>query len=76
MDCEMPEMDGFIATREICKLATANGWQPPPILALTAHAMNDIEQRCRDCGMSGFVLKPLDLQLLAKTLQTYAQVND
>jgi signal transduction histidine kinase len=71
MDCEMPEMDGFLATREISALSAQNGWKMPPILALTAHAMSDIEQRCRESGMCDFILKPLDLQSLSKKLCKY-----
>ncbi len=61
MDCQMPVMDGFIATKQIfadCK-KTSNK-KKPVIIALTADATAQTRQRCHDVGMVGVLIKPLD----------------
>ncbi len=63
MDCEMPEMDGLAAARE---LRTHGAHQP--IIALTAHALPEDRQACLDAGMDAVLTKPLDLALLQQTL--------
>ena len=68
MDCQMPVMDGFEATRTIRALP-----QPPraarlPILAMTANAMHGDEQRCLEAGMDAFIAKPYTLQQLHAAL--------
>jgi PAS domain S-box-containing protein len=64
MDCEMPVMDGFEATRRIRKSTHAG----IPIIALTAHAMADHRDRCLGEGMNDYLAKPLDLERLADVL--------
>jgi signal transduction histidine kinase/DNA-binding response OmpR family regulator len=66
MDCQMPVMDGFEATRAIRAFAGDRG--RVPIIALTANAMRDDEARCFAAGMNGFLTKPMTLALLARTL--------
>jgi len=61
----MPEMDGLEATRRI-REEVAN---PPYIIALTAHALPEDEERCLNAGMSIRLTKPLKAQALAKALQ-------
>jgi len=66
MDCQMPVMDGYQATREIRLCEGAVG--RIPIIALTADAMKGAEQQCREAGMDGYLTKPLDRALLAATI--------
>lgn len=57
MDVEMPEMDGCAATEEIRERERGTS-RHVPIVALTAHAMKDYEERCWQAGMDGFLTKP------------------
>ncbi len=57
MDCRMPEMDGLEATAEIRR--RQGGRCHTPIIALTASAMKDDQDRCMEAGMDGYMSKPL-----------------
>ncbi len=65
MDLHMPVMDGYQATREIRQHLSA---EQLPIIAMTADAMSDDIQRCRDCGMNEHVAKPIDVKQLFTVL--------
>ncbi len=69
MDCQMPEMDGFEATRAIRRGETAD--HAIPILALTANAFSGDEKRCREAGMNEFLTKPLRPAQLVRALHRW-----
>ncbi len=75
MDCEMPIMDGIEATRRIREIETMSQALPDasaprrtPIIALTAHALNDVRGKCLEAGMDDFLVKPFDDRQMATTL--------
>jgi two-component system, sensor histidine kinase and response regulator len=72
MDCEMPQMDGREASREI-RLAEERDRLPrTPIIALTASAMIEDQKKCFEAGMDGFVSKPIRLEELRRILLQFA----
>jgi PAS domain S-box-containing protein len=70
MDLQMPEMDGFTATR---LLRSNPRLQKLPIVAMTAHALVEERQRCLDAGMNDHVSKPIDPDNLFSTLLRWAK---
>lgn len=69
MDCQMPEMDGYEATRIIRQNeAASDDDYRLPIVALTANAMSEDRQKCLDAGMDDYLAKPYDLQRLRERL--------
>jgi two-component system, sensor histidine kinase len=72
MDCQMPFMDGYQATREIRRLQIKNRHHKKiPVIALTAHALQEDENRCKASGMDEWVTKPFTRHDLSKTLQKW-----
>jgi signal transduction histidine kinase/CheY-like chemotaxis protein len=70
MDCEMPEMDGFEATRSIRDYEQREGLTPIPIVALTAHALQEHRQAVFDSGMNYYLSKPVTLDALYNAFET------
>jgi PAS domain S-box-containing protein len=67
MDCQMPELDGLEATREIRRRETDGAHIP--IVALTAHAMKGADLECKAAGMDDYITKPLDRKRLRECLE-------
>ena len=65
MDCQMPVMDGYDATRKIHGMET---FEKLPIIAMTASAILRDRQLCHDAGMNDFISKPVGMNSLKKTL--------
>jgi signal transduction histidine kinase/CheY-like chemotaxis protein/HPt (histidine-containing phosphotransfer) domain-containing protein len=80
MDCQMPEMDGFEATRELRRLEQ-NGPSGPgnpsrlPVIALTANAVKGDRERCLDAGMDDYVSKPIDRDELARAIENAVRMS-
>lgn len=68
MDCEMPDMNGFTASKHLNDKKNQLMHSLPPILALTAHTMSGDRDRCLAAGMSDYLTKPLRKEVLASAL--------
>ncbi len=75
MDCVMPRMDGYEATRQLRAWEINHGRSRVPVVALTASAMEEDEERCRQAGMDSFVAKPVNLEMLRAVLEQYCQAS-
>lgn len=69
MDIQMPIMDGYTATKKIRKLPGSVA--QTPIMALTAHAMQDEREKCFAAGMNGYITKPINPIDLSRTLSEF-----
>lgn len=65
MDLQMPTMDGYEAT---CIIRSEPRFDDLPIIAMTAHAMTDVKEKCLSIGMNGYVVKPIDVDELVASL--------
>lgn len=74
MDCQMPVMDGFSATKKIRNWELQKGKPRLPIVALTAGAFDEDREKCRTAGMDDFLAKPLRLADLEAMLSKWAIV--
>ncbi|CAI5730918.1 unnamed protein product [Peronospora destructor] len=75
MDCEMPIMDGYTATARIREYEEAQNLPRIPILGLTAYAMSGDRQKCLDCGMDEFMVKPISKLSLRKAIRQWMRIR-
>lgn len=75
MDCRMPEMDGYEATRRIRNSSSGLINSSVPIVAVTAHAMMEDRERCLNAGMNDYIAKPVIIEDLGAVLIKYLKEN-
>tara|TARA_Y100000748_G_scaffold22307_1_gene17016 strand:- start:2359 stop:4722 length:2364 start_codon:yes stop_codon:yes gene_type:complete len=73
MDCNMPIMDGYETSR---RMRADPRWQSIPIIALTANALQEDRQRCKDAGMDDYLAKPFKREDLQAMLQRWLPASD
>jgi two-component system sensor histidine kinase/response regulator len=75
MDVQMPEMDGFVATREIRKWEQGRQAHVP-VIAMTAHAMKGDRENCMEAGMDGYIAKPIHRAELQRVIEEVLKTNE
>jgi signal transduction histidine kinase/CheY-like chemotaxis protein len=70
MDCQMPEMDGYEATRRLRRFEPDHHNRNIPVIALTANALATDREECAAAGMNHYLAKPIDRQRLEQALAT------
>lgn len=75
MDCQMPILDGFEATKKIRELEKVSGTHIP-IIAMTANAMESDKEKCFDAGMDDYISKPVEIAKLHQKIKKWiTQIN-
>lgn len=72
MDVEMPEMDGLECTQSIRSGEAGKAAQNIPVIAMTAHALQEWQEKAYQAGMNSFLSKPVELNGLRKTLEHFS----
>ena len=75
MDCQMPEMDGYEATRRIRREEEDNGGSRLPIIALTANAVKGDREACLAAGMDDYLAKPFTQKQLGATMRRWLRTT-
>ncbi len=75
MDVQMPVMDGYSATKMIRRMEKEMGATQTPIIALTANAFKEDEQKSLNAGCNGHLSKPVHKNILIKTIEQYTKEN-
>ncbi len=75
MDCQMPVMDGYTATRVLRQRETETGGARVPVIAMTANAMAGDREKCLAAGMDDYLSKPLNRALLEQTLRKWLRAG-
>ncbi len=76
MDIQMPEMDGYEATRQIRKTTTNSSKHNIPIIAITAHAISGEAEKCYNAGMNDYITKPFDERVLYEKIIAVCEKNN
>ncbi len=76
LDCSMPVMDGFEATRKIRELEESKAIRSTPIVALTAHVLGADAQAWRKAGMNAYISKPFNLATLEQSIHSVLDLRD
>ncbi len=76
MDCSMPEMDGFEATRHLREFEAQSNRNRTPIVALTAHIAEQIRDKSKHCGMDAIVVKPFTINSIGACLEEWFPDGD
>lgn len=71
MDCQMPVLDGFEATKKIRIWEQENAMERVPIIALTANALHEDKKKCFDVGMDDYLAKPFDPEALSNIIEKW-----
>ena len=75
MDCQMPEMDGYEATQRIRSGECGVEYKEIPIIAMTANAITGDREKCLDAGMSDYISKPIDTDILKQRVAHWCAVT-
>jgi signal transduction histidine kinase/CheY-like chemotaxis protein len=73
MDCQMPEIDGYAAAREIRRREAGNGHVP--IVAMTAEVLTGCRERCLAAGMDDYIAKPIKAEMIFEALRKWVRAK-